>query len=185
MLPSPEDNPTASRVLRGLVRQPYARMVRRWNWKSALLSAVIRAAIFFATNLRAGVDAAMGAALAELIFRACTSGFYGVITEAFVSVRPVAVATMTTMVLLPLVAHAVEFLLHALRGTPELERRIAASIAFTSVSTSFTLFAMRHGALITGDGRRSILSDLGRMPVVAFVRSVFNLCTRSGWRRGW
>jgi hypothetical protein len=41
---------------------------------------------------------------------------------------------------------------------------VAASLVFTAVSTLFTLFAMRRGVLIVGEGGGSLLSDLRRMP---------------------
>lgn len=160
--------------MRRLARHPCDGLLRRWNWKSALLSAVSRGLLFFAVNMPAGWRAALGAFLTELVFRACTSGFYGAITQAFVPVRPAWTATVTTMVLLPALSHTLEFIVHAARGTPELSRSIAASVAFTALSTAFNLFAMRRGALLVGEGRAAMADDLRRMPrlVAAFVLAV-------------
>ena len=51
---------------------------------------------------------------------------------------------------------------------------IAASVAFTSLSTAFNLFAMRRGALIVGADSGSLWKDLQSMPaiLVAFIRAV-------------
>lgn len=163
-MPSHEGAPSATEMLTRLARHPWDAVLRRWNWKSALLSAVTRAALFFGANLTAGWRAAAGAFLTELLFRACTSGFYGAITEAFVPVRPVWAGALTTMLLLPVLSHVLEFAVHFARGTPELWRSIALSAAFTVVSTAFNLFAMRRGVLVVGAGRGSIAADLRRLP---------------------
>src|SRR5690348_6730257 len=134
-------------VLRDLVRNPRHHLLAKWNWKSALTSSVFRGAIFFSTNLIAGLHAAIGAMLAELVLRSTTSGFYGAVTEAFASAEPPWAASAAVIFLLPCTAHSVEFLVHWLRGTPELGLSVASSLAFTAISTTFNLFAMRRGAL--------------------------------------
>jgi hypothetical protein len=157
-------NQTVLQVLRGLVVHPVKTIVRRWNWKSACLSSIIRALIFFFANLTAGRAAAFAALLTELSFRGVASGFYGALTEAFRSVEPEWAAALVVMILLPLAGHSAEFLVHFLRGTVRLKSGMMASIGFTAVSTLFNLYAMRRGALITGAGQRSLGNDLKRMP---------------------
>jgi hypothetical protein len=98
------------------------------------------------------------------LYRACTAGFYAALTQSFRHVRPVWQATLTAMVLLPLVSHSIELLVHWWRGTPKLAASILASACFTAVSTAYNLFAMRHGALIVGHDARSLREDLWRTP---------------------
>lgn len=155
--------PTVGTVLFRLMRHPVERLFRRWNWKSALLSSLLRAAIFFCTNLVAGWHAALGAMLAELALRGITSGFYGAITEAFSAARPVWAAIAAAMVLLPFLNHSLEFLVHWLRGTPKLGLSIGASIVFTAFSTSFNVYAMRHGVFTVGGGSKPLREDLTRV----------------------
>lgn len=164
---------TAGEVLRLVARHPWRYVASRWNYKSAVTSALFRAQIFFAANVTAGLDAALAAMVAEFVFRFATSGIYGALTQSFRHVRPARTATITVMILLPLVAHTTELLLHWLRGTPNLAASIAASAAFTAVSTAFNLFAMRHGAMVIGEGSRSLWHDLTRMPALfaAFLSS--------------
>jgi hypothetical protein len=167
--------PSVAGVLLRLARHPFDGLVRRWNWKSALLSAIIRGALFFAANATAGWRAASAALVTELVFRACTSGFYGAVTEAMAPVRPVRAATMATLILLPALSHALELAVHYLRGTPELARSIAVSAAFTVLSTGFNLFAMRRGVLVVGPGRGTLADDLRRTPrlIGAFALALF------------
>jgi hypothetical protein len=155
---------TVAAVLVELMRDPGRYLISRWNWKSALMSSLVRATIFFFTNLVAGWHAALGAMLAELILRSATSGFYGALTEAFASARPSWAAITTAMVLLPCVSHSLEFLVHWLRHTPKLGLSITTSMAFTAISTAFNLFAMQRGALIVGHGSRPLQEDLSRVP---------------------
>lgn len=155
---------TVGDALRDLARHPVEHLIRRWNWKSALTSAILRGAIFFAANLSAGMRAAAGAMMAEFLFRTATTGFYGAITQAFRRAEPAWLAAVTAMVLLPLASHSLEFVIHWLRGTPNLARSIAASVVFTVLSTLFNLYAMRRGVLIVGEERKSFWEDMRAMP---------------------
>ena len=67
------DGPSLAGVMLDVLRHPYQRLVRGWNWKSALLSSVVRGAIFFGVNLAAGWSAAGAAFLTEFVFRATTA----------------------------------------------------------------------------------------------------------------
>lgn len=175
---------TVGGVLHGFVRHPLRTLVWRWNWKSAILSSLSRATIFFFTNLSAGFDAATGAFVAEFVYRATCAGFYGAMTEGFRGARPAWLASVTAMMLLPTVAHSVEGLLHWWRATPNLAASLVASVAFTVGSTLFNLFAMRRGVLIVGPGRRSLRYDLVALPGLLY--EFGQPVVRSAWRAaGW
>lgn len=162
---------TVGGVLVWLVTHPWESLGRRWNYKSAVLSSSMRSLVFFAANLTAGTDAAVAAMVTEFVFRFATAGFYGAMTQAFRCVEPARHGALAALVLLPVVAHSLEFLVHSWRGTPELAASIAASLAMTAVSTLFNLFAMRRGVLVVGRGSRSLFADLCSMPrvVAAFL----------------
>jgi hypothetical protein len=147
-----------------LLRDPYTHLVKRWNWKSALLSSLFRAAIFFFANLPAGLAAALAAMQTELFFRAVSSGFYGALTESFREAEPPWAATLAVAFCLPFANHSLEFLVHWMRGTRKLVPSILSSVGFTLVSTLFHFYAMRRGALVVGPGRRSLAQDLRSMP---------------------
>jgi hypothetical protein len=154
-------------VLYGLVRHPIRNLVRRWNWKSAMFSAVARAAMFFAANLPAGLDAGLRAMVTELVFRAFASGVFGSATQAFRAATPPVAATLTALLVVPAAGHLAEFVVHRLAGTARLGESVAISVAFSVVSTAFNLFAMRRGALIVGDQERTLAEDMRRMPALA------------------
>jgi hypothetical protein len=151
-------------ALLSVVRDPAGRLIRRWNWKAALTSSLFRASLFFFVNLAAGPKAAVGALLTELVLRSVTSGFYGSLTETLREAQPGWLAGLTAALLMPLTNRSLELLIHWLRGTPKLAHSILASVCFTMVSTLFTLYVMRRGALIVGEDRQSLSHDMRRMP---------------------
>lgn len=140
-----------------------------WNYKTAILSSLVRSAIFFATTIGAGLEAATGVMLAEFGFRFVTAGFYGALTQAFRRIEPPILGTLGAVLLLPALTHLGEFAVHSLRGTPNLTAALATSIAFTAVSTAFHLFAMRRGTLVVGAGQRPLAEDLRAMPRLLFL----------------
>ena len=166
--------PSIGEAVGRLVRHPVRCLIRRWNWKSAVLSSLVRSGIFLAANAGAGASAAWSAFLTELVFRAGTAGFYGAMTQAFRDVEPPWTGTLAAVVILPLTAHTLEFFVHWERGTARLAASMAASVGFTVISTAYNLYAMRQGALIVGEGSESIWRDLGRTPrlIAAFVVSL-------------
>jgi len=173
-------------VLLRFVRKPGKYLLARWNWKSALLSSLFRAGIFFFANLTAGLPAALAAMSTELIFRGITSGFYGALTEGFSAADPAWAAALAAMVALPLTGHSMELAVQWLRGTRNLVPSLTASVVFTTLSTLFNLYAMKRGALIVGAGRGSLLEDLRRMPrlVLDFILLVPRWMVRGGWNAG-
>jgi hypothetical protein len=151
-------------ILLNLLRHPVENVWRRWNWKSAVLSAVLRGGIFFAANLGAGLTAALGAMSIESAFYVTVAGFYGAILQSFRRARPVWLAALTTMVLIPAINHAMELTLHWASGTKKLKAGMIASICFSMLSALFNLFAMRRGVFIVGAERQSFVDDLRQLP---------------------
>jgi hypothetical protein len=142
---------------------------------------VCRARVFFVVNLPAGMSSGVRAMLTELAFRGIVSGVMGTMTQAFSRAHHAWVA----LFILPAIGHTLEYLVHRSAGTARLGESVAASIAFSIVTTSFNLFAMRRGALVVGDEGQSLLDDFRRLPTLfaAFLRAG----TALPWRvvRGW
>ena len=147
-----------------LLRHPHQNLIKKWNWKSAILSTVLRSGLFFFANLTAGLPAALAAMITEWIYRGVTAGFYGALTEAFSDVEPPWSGALAVLVLLPIANHSVEFLVHWVRGTNRLYTSIGASVALTALSSLFNYYAMRRGTFIVGRGRKALLHDLGQFP---------------------
>jgi hypothetical protein len=155
-------------ALAHLLLNPWRRLLLRWNWKTALLSACARGTIFFIANIGAGLGAALDAMRVEAALFATLAGFHGALTQTFRSAQPAWAATMTVMALAPAVNHTLEYLLHYASGTRRITAGVAASISLSIFSAVFNLFAMRRGVLIVGDERASLIDDLRRMPRIVF-----------------
>ena len=141
-------------------------MVVLWNWKAALLSAWWRGLIFLVANLPAGYTAALRAMATELVFRTIASGVLGAATEHSARRARSRPAIVSAIVIISAAGHGAEYLIHRAAGTPLVGRAVAASIAFTLLSTSFNLFAMSRGVLTVGGGRSRLRDDLRRLPDV-------------------
>jgi hypothetical protein len=147
---------------------------RCWNWKSALLSAAMRSLIFLGVNLPVGVPAGLRSMATEFGFRTVASGLLGNLTERCARLplsRPHAIAAIAGIAA---IGHLAEFCVHWVAGTPRLAASIAASVAFTFVTTAFNLYVMRRGTLISGPGGHSLRTDLRRLPrlVLEFIQSL-------------
>ena len=159
---------TIAGALLSLLRHPTENLLRQWNWKSAVLSALMRGALFFFANLSAGVAAALGAMMIEAVFYIVVAGFYGAVTQTFRRAQPHWLATLMIMVLMPAFNHTLEFALHWAGGTRKLTASIIASICFSMLSACFHLFAMRRGAFIVGAERQTLLEDFRQLPRIIF-----------------
>jgi hypothetical protein len=179
---------TVGECFRDLARHPHSLIVRRWNWKAAALSAIIRGSIFFFTNLASGLQAAYTALAVDVAFRVPLVGVYAALTQALASAEPPWLASTVVTLGLPLTAHAVEFAVHAAARTSRIEASVLSSMAFSALSAGFNLFAMRRGVLRVGAGARPLASDVRRLPrlivefVVAAPREAVRFVRRAG---GW
>ena len=162
---------TVCAVCADLMRHPVRGLIHRWHWKSAMLSAILRGALFFATNLPDGAGVATRTMLVEGALRVPFVGVLAAVTQAFSRAEPPWAAAVVAMALLPGLAHVAELVVHWAAGTPELAASIAASVAMSALSTIFSLFAVRRGVMVVGDAAQSFRDDLKQLPhlIVDFV----------------
>lgn len=172
-------------VFRSLLAHPW-QIIARWNWKAALLGALLRAS-FYVTVYKASKEnwrAALVAALVEFTFRFLTSGASGALVQSFRRATPIWLATLIVTISLPTISHSIEYFTHYAqeRYFSELvppstnnSRQIAfaVSVLFSVMSAMFNIFIMRHGVLLVGAGSetKSLWSDIKRFPllIVEFV----------------
>jgi hypothetical protein len=148
-----------------LIRHP--RVAKRWHWKSAMLSAIIRGSLFFATNLAEGPRLATRASLVEFALRVPLVGILAAVAQAFGRAEPPWAAAIVATALLPGLAHLAELAVHWMARTPELGASMQASVGLSVLSTVFTLFTVRRGVMIVGEGSLSFGEDLKRLPRLA------------------
>ena len=170
MITSPSQTPPEGGPLIPLLQwvcaHPVELLVRRWNWKSAMFSALFRGGIFFTVNLKAGFGAAVVTMLVQFAWRSATSGGFGAVTQLLRKVRPEWQAVLGATLILPGVSHGLEFIISYLAQTPVLGKSVLISICFTQISNLFNLYAMHKGAMIVGSEARPLREDMLRMPVL-------------------
>ncbi|HXF43506.1 MAG TPA: hypothetical protein VNK26_07180 [Pyrinomonadaceae bacterium] len=154
-----------------VIKHPIETAIIKWNWKAAVLSALLRAPIFFFSYFfkKDGLKLALGAALAQSVFRFLFGGVNGAIIQAFSRVEPAWHAVLTVPIVLAVMSHIIEFAVQTVydhqMGVQGRWRAILISIAVSAVSAVFNLFAMRRGALLVKDeSKQSLWRDLKSMP---------------------
>jgi hypothetical protein len=167
-------------VFVSLVRHP-AQILIRWNWKAALLGALLRASFYF-TVYKASREnwiVTLTAVMVELSFRFFTSGISGALVQSFRRARPVWMATLMVSIMLPVFSHTVEFFTHyaqekyfstifAASENNSRQKAFAISVLFSVLSALFNLFMMRHGVLLVGAGEetKTLWGDMKRIPAL-------------------
>ena len=135
-----------------------------WNWKSALFSALWRCPVFFFTTLKFGMQAALAAVTVELWFRVAISGVMGAATQWLAKLRPAWMVALILLVAMPVVSHALQYVVHRWQGTPNLRAGVLWSMSLTAINALFNWYVMRRGALLTGGAGQSLGADLREMP---------------------
>jgi hypothetical protein len=154
-------------LLFGILRRPY-QLLQLWNWKSALLSIILRGPIFFVAGIRQGWAAAVAALLTESIFCALSAGFYGAVVQTVKDAEPQWLTGVFLTVVMPIIFQVLEYLLHWFRGTPHLRIAEIVSLVVSGVSALFNWYAMRRGTLLVGRGSGGFGGDLRRLPLLLF-----------------
>ena len=143
-------------------------MLRLWNWKSALLSIILRGPIFLGVTARQGLNASLNALLTESVFCAVTAGFYGAVVQILRNAEPQWLTIIFLTAVIPALFQVLEYSLHWLRGTPHLHLAEIVSLIVSAVSALFNWYAMRRGTLLVGGEGGSFGRDLRRLPRLLF-----------------
>ena len=154
---------------------------RLWNWKSALLSVLIRSFALFCMVTRHGHHSGLHAAAIEACYVAVTAGFYAALQQRSLSMEPRWLSGLAVVVGVPILAQAIDYLLQHAMGTPNMKAASVGMVCWGLLSAAFHLHLMRHGAMLVGDGSRTLSSDMKRMPrlVATFVAKPVVLVIRA------
>lgn len=169
---------TISEAWMHIFRNP-SLFIRYWNYKGAILSGSLRAPIFLVTYLlgKESLKLAIGAALAQFVFRFLFAGVGGALIQGFRRVEPPWKALLTILMIVPLISHLFEYLVQVAfaqaTGTgSHTESAIIRSVCVSILSALFTLFIMRRNVMIVGEAEsKSLFSDIAALP-----RMVFEFC---------
>jgi hypothetical protein len=137
-----------------------------WNWKTALLSAAFRVAVWpasKATGARLVAPGALRGLAIEFLFRLAIGGFWGSLLQAFAEAQPAWLAGLFTIVLLPACAHGLEYFVLRAGGAAHAGALTIISMVFSVLSLLVNWALMRRGILVTGRGAASLATDLRRI----------------------
>lgn len=165
--PSPAFEPrSVGQAAAYVVTHAWDVFITDWNWKTALLSALFRIAVWPASKL-AGVTLLSSGAIRglwiELLFRLAIGGFWGSMLQAFAGAQPAWLAGVSMVALLPGCAHGLEYLILRAGGAAHAGVVTFTSVAFSILSVLVNWGLMRKGILVTGRGAQSLSADLRRI----------------------
>jgi hypothetical protein len=171
--PQPPQEELDSALL-DMARRPVRTLMPMWSWKAAGLSALLRAATFFATNLRAGRGDAIRAAVVEAVFAVFAAGLMGAVSQRLRLAKPIWATALVVWLAMPLLMLLAQLGVHKAAGTPHMGTGLVISFCFAAIASSFSWYAMRHGALLGGDAGTSLVHDVRHLPriIVNYVLAV-------------
>jgi hypothetical protein len=169
-----------SAVLWDLLLHPLQTFYYSWNWKSALLSVMLRAPIFLVATLRQGLEAMSTAVVVEAVYSAAISGCYGAFVQKLRRARPVWAAGVLIIVIFPILLLGIDYLLHLYTHMPNLKGGMMGAAILALLSSLFNWYLMSRNSLLVGIEGHSFASDLKRMPrlLLEFVLLVPRHCYR-------
>jgi hypothetical protein len=155
-------------ALSDLALHPAQTFVYSWNWKTALLSASLRAPLFFVATLRHGLRAISTAVLVEAFYSAFMSGCFGAFVQRMRNTRPRWASALLIVVILPAILLWFDYLLHLYTRMPNLKGGMWAAATLCVLSSLFNWYLMKRGNLLVGTAARPFAADLKRMPRMVF-----------------
>jgi hypothetical protein len=135
-----------------------------WNWKCALLSAMVRSCVYLAALAHARHHGGLAIVAVEIAYVTATAGLYAGIQQQALRLRPRLTGDLVVVVGVPGLAQALDWLTHCMIGPAAPARVTVVVCVFTLISALFHLHVMRRGAFLTGRAGRSLADDIRRMP---------------------
>lgn len=186
--PEPGMLTSVTAITADLFKHPIETLIWRWNWKAALVGAMMRSPIFFTAYFlqKQGLWIAFGAMLVQFLFRTLFGGVFGGIIQSYSRVEPAWHAVLTVPLIVATLSHLIEFIVQtgfeSITGTDGKGKAIFFSIIVSMISAVFNLFAMRRGVLLVKDeSQQSIWRDMWKMPWIVLEFISFPLIWT--WRR--
>jgi len=142
----------------------WVNMFALWNWKSAVLSIMLRVPVFAVAAARRGLEATGAAILTEAIVCGFNAGCYAAVVQVLRDRKPVWLTALLIAVGLPAIGQVIEYEAHAWRGTPHRGVAVIISSVLAGISSLFNWYAMKQGALLVGGEGKSLGHDLSKIP---------------------
>ncbi|MGA8162916.1 MAG: hypothetical protein WA374_16510 [Acidobacteriaceae bacterium] len=135
-----------------------------WNWKVALLTALLRGGVCVAALRHVEVHARRHFGIVEAAFVLLTCGFLSALQQQSLSLRTERLAWLACVVVVPLVSLGMDAGLHFWLDGRRTQQLGIPALAFTLFSATFHWHMIRNGALLIGEEAHSLGTDLRRIP---------------------
>jgi len=118
----------------------------RWNWKSAVLSVMLRVPIFAFATVRRGPEVIARAILTETAVCAINGGWYAAVVQVLRNRKPVWLVAAMISVIVPLSGQVIEYAVHTWHQTPHRIAAVVASTVLGAIASRFNWYAMKSNA---------------------------------------
>lgn len=135
-----------------------------WNWKVALVTAVLRGLVCVAALRHMEHHARNHFGVVEAAFVLLTCGFFSALQQQSLRIRAEMLAWFSCVVVVPLTSLACDAGLHFWLDGRRTRQLGVAALAFTVLSATFHWHMIRNGALLVGEESHSLKTDLQRIP---------------------
>jgi hypothetical protein len=138
-----------------------------WNWKVALMTAVLRGLACVAALWHVERHARNHFGVVEAAFVLFTCGFFSALQQQSLGIRSEILAWFTCVVVIPLSSLGMDAGLHFWLDGRDTRQLGVVALAFTLLSATFHWHMIRNGALLVGEEAHSLRADLKRIPRLA------------------
>ncbi len=135
-----------------------------WNWKVALLTAVLRGGACVAALRHVEAHARRHFGIVEAAFVLLTCGFFSALQQQSLGLRTQRLAWLACVVVVPLTSLGLDAGLHFWLDGRRTQQLGIAALVFTLVSATFHWHMIRNGALLVGEEAHTLATDLRRIP---------------------
>jgi hypothetical protein len=135
-----------------------------WNWKVAMLTAVLRGAACMAALRHMEMHARRHFGLVEAAFVLLTCGFFSALQQQSLALAPEALAWLSYVIVVPLTSLSCDAGLHLWLDGRQTRQLGPAALIFTVLSATLHWHMIRNGALLVGDEAHTLATDLKRIP---------------------
>lgn len=135
-----------------------------WNWKAALITAICRAGACMAALWHTPLHAREHFGAVEAAYVLLTAGIFSAWQQQALDVKPRRLAWVITVLAIPLGSLAADSALHMWLDRGNMRALGIGAIIVTIVSAVFHWHVMQNGALLVGEGSRTLTEDMRQMP---------------------
>jgi hypothetical protein len=137
-----------------------------WNWKVAMLTAVLRGTACVWALRHVELHARQHFGIVEAAFVLFTCGSFSALQQQSLRIRTEALAWFACVIAVPLTSLSCDAALHFWLDGVKTKQLGVAGVIFTLVSATFHWHMIRNGALLVGEESHSLATDLKRIPIL-------------------